>query len=545
MADSAQNLLSNEAEITVSQLSGAIKRTLEDRFDHVRVRGELGRVTFHRNGHVYLDLKDDKAVIAGVVWKAQVPRLGLKPEEGLEVIATGRITTYGPQSKYQLVVTRIELAGEGALMALLEKRKKQLAAEGLFAEDRKRALPFLPNVVGVVTSPTGAVIRDILHRLSDRFPRHVLVWPVAVQGQNSADEVAAAIKGFNALTTDGPVPRPDLLIVARGGGSLEDLWGFNEEVVVRAAAASEIPLISAVGHETDTTLIDFASDRRAPTPTAAAEMAVPVRAELIAQVLDNEQRLVRAVDRALTGWRQEVAGLVRGLPRAEDLIGRAQQNLDHLAGRLPRALSGRAQIARGALAELIGRLQPRLLLGVLEGHRERLSDLGARARIAALRRPADQSRMLSDMSLRLGRAMERHLRDERRKQADGRDRLEQATARLDVAWKLSSTMRQDRIETASRLLKTLSFEGTLERGYALVEDEDGGLVRTAADALSARRIKVRFAGNESVHAQVGESGEIEPPFGGKPENSPPSAKKTKRDNKPAVSKDVERQGRLL
>lgn len=280
----AETALPNAPEYSVSEISGAVKRMVEDQFGHVRVRGEIGRVSRPASGHVYLDLKDERAVLSGVVWKGNAARLGMQPEQGLEVIATGRLTTFPGQSKYQIVIEAMEPAGAGALMALLEKRRKALAAEGLFAEERKHALPYLPGVIGVVTSPSGAVIRDILHRLRDRFPRHVLIWPVRVQGEGAAAEVAAGIRGFNALAPGGAIPRPDLLIVARGGGSVEDLWPFNEEIVVRAASESAIPLISAVGHETDTTLIDFAADWRAPTPTAAAERAVPVRADLVTQI---------------------------------------------------------------------------------------------------------------------------------------------------------------------------------------------------------------------------------------------------------------------
>src|SRR5437016_3169628 len=290
----------NIVEMTVSELSMALKRSIEDGFAYVRVRGELGNVKYHSSGHIYLDLKDERACLAGVIWRTTAPRIKLKLEAGLEVVVTGRITTFPGQSKYQIVIETLAPAGLGALMALLEERKKKLAAEGLFDAARKQLLPFLPTVIGVITSPTGAVIRDILHRLADRFPRHVLVWPVKVQGENSAAEVAAAIEGFNALPERGSSmlpPRPDLIIVARGGGSLEDLWSFNEEIVVRAAAASLIPLISAVGHETDVTLIDFAADRRAPTPTAAAEMAVPVRSELLLDIESLSRR-------ALACWRR-------------------------------------------------------------------------------------------------------------------------------------------------------------------------------------------------------------------------------------------------
>src|ERR1700731_334372 len=310
----------NVVELTVSELSAALKRTIEDGFGYVRVRGELGNVKYHSSGHVYLDLKDDRACIAGIIWRTTAPRIKIKLEAGLEVIVTGRLTTYPGQSKYQIVVETLEPAGLGALMALLEERKKKLTAEGLFDAARKQLLPFLPEVIGVVTSPTGAVIRDILHRLADRFPRHVVVWPVRVQGEGSAERVAAAIRGFNALPAAGRIARPDLIIVARGGGSLEELWSFNEESVVGAAAASMIPLIAAVGHETDVTLIDFAADRRAPTPTAAAEMAVPVRAELTLDLESLERR-------ALTGWlrtqearRTELRAAARAPPHAGEVF---------------------------------------------------------------------------------------------------------------------------------------------------------------------------------------------------------------------------------
>src|SRR5215469_16891357 len=299
--------LANIPEWSVSELSAALRKTVEDAYGYVRVRGEVsGYRGPSPSGHCYFRLKDDKAVLEAVIWKTTFNRMRVKPEEGLDVIVTGRLTTFAGSSKYQIVVDTLEPAGVGALMALMEERKKKLAAEGLFDEARKKPLPWLPQVIGVVTSPTGAVIRDILHRLSDRFPRHVVVWPVKVQGEGSAEQVAAAINGFNALAEDGPTPRPDLLIVARGGGSLEDLWSFNEEIVVRAAAASKIPLISAVGHETDITLIDFASDRRAPTPTAAAEIAVPVRAELIGQVETCAGRLFAAWRRNIDRHRKEL-----------------------------------------------------------------------------------------------------------------------------------------------------------------------------------------------------------------------------------------------
>ncbi|MFL5069629.1 MAG: exodeoxyribonuclease VII large subunit, partial [Xanthobacteraceae bacterium] len=350
----------NLPELTVSELSASLKRTLEDAFGYVRVRGELGNVKYHSSGHIYLDLKDDKACLAGVIWRTSAQRIKVKLEAGLEVVVTGRITTYPGQSKYQIVIETLEPAGLGALMALLEERKRKLAAEGLFEAARKQLLPFLPEVVGVITSPTGAVIRDILHRLADRFPRHVIVWPVKVQGDGSAEQVAAAIRGFNALPDGGRIRRPDLLIVARGGGSLEDLWSFNEEIVVRAAAESMIPLISAVGHETDVTLIDFAADKRAPTPTAAAEMAVPVRADLIAELMSKARRALACWQRAQDHRRTELRAAARALPNAEELLAIPRQRLDGCAERLPRALRANAQIHHTQFSRIAGRLAPQL-----------------------------------------------------------------------------------------------------------------------------------------------------------------------------------------
>ena len=315
---------SNLYEFSVSELSGSIKRTVETAFDQVRVRGEIsGYRGPHSSGHAYFSLKDDRARIDAVIWKGVFSKLRFKPEEGMEIIATGKITTFPGSSKYQIVIESLEPAGAGALMALLEERRRKLAAEGLFDQGRKQLLPFMPMVIGVVTSPTGAVIRDILHRIADRFPVHVLVWPVKVQGEGSGDEVANAISGFNALETGGAIKRPDVLIVARGGGSLEDLWGFNDEAVVRAAAASEIPLISAVGHETDWTLIDHAADMRAPTPTGAAEMAVPVKADLEAEVAALAARLKGAVSRQMEVNRQSLRVAGAGAAFARSIAGPA------------------------------------------------------------------------------------------------------------------------------------------------------------------------------------------------------------------------------
>src|SRR5512139_2897080 len=354
--------LLNAPEYTVSELSQSLKRTVEDAYGHVRVRGEIsGFRGAHSSGHCYFALKDDSAKIEAVIWKFAHARMRFKPQEGLEVIATGKLTTFPGKSSYQIVIDTLEPAGIGALMALLEERKKKLAAEGLFAEQRKQLLPWLPEVIGVVTSPTGAVIRDILHRLEDRFPRRVLVWPVKVQGEGSAEQVAAAIRGFNALPEAGKIPRPDLLIVARGGGSLEDLWSFNEEIVVRAAADSMIPLISAVGHETDVTLIDFAADRRAPTPTAAAEMAVPVRAELMTSLSNLGSRKLACWQRAQEARRTELRAAIRALPTAEALLALPRQRLDQASARLPRALIANAQIHHRQFSHVAARLGPQIL----------------------------------------------------------------------------------------------------------------------------------------------------------------------------------------
>src|SRR5712692_6319137 len=383
----------NLPEYTVSELSAALKRTIEQDFSYVRVRGEVSGFKRHGSGHCYLALKDAEAVLDAVCWRGTTIRLAVKPEDGMEVVCTGRLTTYPGRSKYQLVIESMELAGVGALLKLLEDRRKRLAAEGLFDEERKKRLPFLPRIIGVVTSPTGAVIRDILHRLNDRFPRHVLVWPVAVQGEGAAEQVAAAIAGFNKLSPGGKVPRPDLLIVARGGGSLEDLMAFNEEIVVRAAAASAIPLISAVGHETDTTLIDHASDRRAPTPTAAAEMAVPVRLDLLAELGNKSARLAGGLSRLFTERRLHLSGLARGLPDPQDLLGAAAQRLDDRSERLRLAIGARFAIARQLLDLAASGLRPTVLAADIARAGERLSDverrlIGAMARLIAGKRDA-------------------------------------------------------------------------------------------------------------------------------------------------------------
>jgi exodeoxyribonuclease VII large subunit len=384
----------NAAPLSITEISARLKRTVEDRFGFVRVRGELSGVKRAASGHVYMSLKDEGARLDGVMWRGNAQRLGFMPEDGVEVIATGKLTTYPGRSNYQIVVDRMEIAGEGALLALLARTKARLEAEGLFDPRRKKPLPFLPAVIGVVTSPTGAVIRDILHRLADRFPSRVLVWPVLVQGQGAAEQVAGAVRGFSALQPGGPVPRPDLVIVARGGGSIEDLWSFNEEIVVRAIADCTIPIISAVGHETDTTLADFAADLRAPTPTAAAEIAVPVREELAAQIAELAYRKRRCALRPVQLGRERLEARVQRLPRPEMLVEARAQRLDDLSERLRRGLSARIVVAREKLGRPAGRLSAPLLSYQLRHARQNLDavrlrpdDLGRR--VADLRRAVD------------------------------------------------------------------------------------------------------------------------------------------------------------
>ncbi len=435
-APSTHNSGDNVPVFSVTEVSGLVKSTVEGAFSHVRIRGEISGFKRAASGHLYFTLKDDNAVIDGVCWRTTAGRLALNPEDGMEIIATGRITTYAGRSKYQIVVEQIELAGEGALLKLLEERKRKLAAEGLFDEDRKRELPYLPDVIGVVTSPTGAVIRDILHRLADRFPRRVLVWPVLVQGDGAAEQVAAAIEGFNAMDADGAVPRPDLLIVARGGGSLEDLWAFNEEIVVRAAAASGIPLVSAVGHETDWTLIDLASDRRAPTPTAAAEMAVPVRHEVMARVADGEARLVRAVRRKTDNLKRDVAALARGLPNLRRTVETASQRLDDWSERLANALKAGLRQRRQRLPK---RLQP-------------------------------PTRAINE----------------------ARKRMTTAARGLDRAYRDDVAGRARSVAHLGQLLESFSYERVLDRGFALVTAADGRAVTSVAALSPGADVNIRL-----------------------------------------------------
>ncbi len=462
---------SNLKEFSVSEISSAVKRQIEDQFGYVRVRGELGRVARPGSGHLYFDLKDDKAVLAAVCWKAVAARLGVEPEQGLEVICTGNLTTFPGQSRYQLVVQSMEPAGEGALMALLEARRKALAAEGLFDTAAKKPLPYLPDVIGVVTSPSGAVIRDILHRLADRFPRRVLVWPVRVQGEGAAAEVSAAIAGFNALDRNGPVPRPDLLIVARGGGSVEDLWAFNEENVVRAVAASDIPVISAIGHETDTTLIDFAADQRAPTPTAAAEMAVPVRADLRAHLMTLDRRLLQAITRRVSENRARIDGLARGLPRPLDILASASQTLDLVSERLARNLERYLRDQQGRLATIKTRLSPRLL------------------------DPSPWVRQTAELERRLHRAVS-----------------------------FTAAQCRQSLEALGRQLRLLSHEEILARGFALVTLPDGQLLRRPDQTHSGDRLTVHLAGENKIAVEVKGAEALTPP------TTPMKTRKSKSNN---------------
>ena len=459
----------NIPEYSVSEIAGALKRTVETAFGQVRVRGELSGFRRHGSGHWYGAMKDASAVIDLVMFKGNANTLTFQPEDGLEVIAIGKLTTFPGRSKYQIVVERMEPAGVGALLAQIEARRLKLAAEGLFDAARKRPLPHIPQVIGVVTSPTGAVIRDILHRLADRFPRHVLVWPVAVQGEASAAQVAAAIRGFNAIAPGGKIPRPDLIIVARGGGSIEDLAAFNEEIVVRAAADSNIPLISAVGHETDTTLIDFASDWRAPTPTAAAERAVPVLAELSAALAMQAARLDRAAARAIAQRRERAEAAARLLPSPRSLLQQPTQRADELFDRLPRGLRSTASHWRARAMSAGAALRPAIILG----RRDRAANLLVTA-VTELDRGA------------------------RSVAAREKARLDTRSARLQVSLLVNAAARDKaRLIQATRLLGSLGPEQVLARGYALVLSPSGKLVASAAAAKAETRLTIRFADGEA------------------------------------------------
>ena len=442
----------NLPPVTVSELSSALKRTVEDTYGYVRVRGEISQPKVAASGHCYLRLKDENAVIDGIMWRGTLAKVGLRPEEGMEVVVTGKLTTYPGRSSYQIVIDSMELAGEGALLKLLEERRRKLAAEGLFDEGRKKPLPYLPQIIGVVTSPTGAVIRDILHRIRDRCPCRVLIWPVRVQGEGSAEEIAAAIAGFNGLTAGGAVPRPDVIIVARGGGSLEDLWAFNEEVVVRAAAASAIPLISAVGHETDWTLIDHASDRRAPTPTAAAEIAVPVRLDLIASLHERHGRLFQAVSRVLEEGRIHLQGLVRGIPRLDMIVAQKTQDLDALSGRLEVGPENLLRTLRQGFVSLVSRINTERFARDIDRYARDVNGFETRLAGAARRAVAD------------------------------------ADARVESLW---------------ARLQSVSPRKVLERGYAIISDAAGVPITSTALAPAGAALTVEFSDGK-VGVQVTE-----------------------------------------
>ncbi|MEW5424663.1 exodeoxyribonuclease VII large subunit [Amorphus sp. 3PC139-8] len=498
MADRPAPAASNAGEFTVSEISGALKRTVEDAFGYVRVRGEVsGYRGPHSSGHCYFSLKDERARLEAVVWRGVFGKLKFKPEEGMEVIATGRITTFPGASKYQIVIESLEPAGAGALMALLEARRKALAAEGLFDAERKVRPPFLPRVIGVVTSPTGAVIRDILHRLTDRFPVHVLVWPVRVQGEESAGEVATAIAGFNRLAPGGAIPRPDVLIVARGGGSLEDLWGFNDEKVVRAVAASTIPVVSAVGHETDTTLIDFVADVRAPTPTAAAELAVPVRSELIAIVDDRARRLAAAERRHLETRKSEIRALARALPAPLDLVAPARQRFDLSTAHLRHALTRATAIHRRRLDGAGARLRPTVLELATKRAQRTISDLGLRA-AQRLRIETQRARRQFDQSgARLTPQILLRATSTQRKQ------LDEAGRRFEPSYRRILAARRDRLDAAWKLIEALSHQGVLARGFVLVRDPNGKALTRAAMVTAGETLRLTFADDDVTAVAAG------------------------------------------
>ena len=514
----------NLPELSVSELSNAIKRTIETTYDHVRVRGELGRVTIARSGHMYADIKDDKAVLNTIMWKGQVSKLPFRPEEGLEVIATGRLSTYPGRSNYQLIASSMQPAGAGALMALLEERKKKLAAEGLFDPQHKQKLPFLPKTVGVVTSPTGAVIRDILHRIADRFPTTVILWPALVQGDTAAPQIERAIRGFNAMTGRD---RPDVLIVGRGGGSIEDLWPFNEENVVRAAFESEIPLISAVGHETDTTLIDYVSDARAPTPTGAAEIAVPVRSELQLSIDELMQRQKRALSRHVRRERERVDGA--RLPRPERLLDAKRQSLDFATTRLPRAAEVLLHKATTRLEAASARLRsPQQLV---DQKRNEVSNIGAQLH-AGLQQAISGKRIT--FTKPASRLRPEPLQTEaQRARKNLRDIAVRARPALNRIFEGKSGV----LAAESKLLETLSYQATLQRGYALVRTQDGLLVRDAQQAASLAEVSITFADGALTATPTGKAKAT-------PTRPPSAPKKKAASKKPAASKTPD-QGSLF
>ena len=490
---------SNAPELSVTELANALKRTVEDRFGYVRVRGEVsGYRGPHSSGHVYFSLKDQGARLDAIIWKMAFAKMKIRPEEGLEVIASGKLTTFPGKSSYQIVIESLEPAGVGALMALLEERRKRLGAEGLFDQGRKRPIPFLPAVIGVVTSPTGAVIRDILHRLEDRFPRPVLVWPVRVQGETSGSEVAAAILGFNALPLEGPIPRPSVIIVARGGGSLEDLWGFNDEAVVRAVFESTIPVISAVGHETDWTLIDHVADLRAPTPTGAAEMCVPVRSDLLATLADLARRQHAGTRRILDQRSSALRSLARALPSGDAVVAGPRQRLDRASERLDARLTASLQDRRLRLSRASTLLQRHSPQSELARRRERYE--GTVRRLRAARQTTGQRKFdnLAAFVRRLTTAMEARTGLARQQIASSQARVSLFHQRLRSAEATNCQRSQVRLQSASKLLLALGYKNVLQRGYALVLDEGGHPVRSASALHPGSRVDLQFAEGTSA-----------------------------------------------
>ena len=499
----------NNPPQTVSELSFALKRTLEDRFGHVRLRGEISKVNHHASGHVYLTLKDDKAAIDGVIWKGSVRGLGVRPQTGLEVIVTGKITSYPARSSYQIVIESMEAAGAGALLAQLERLKVKLSGEGLFDPARKKPIPLYPRTIGVITSPTGAVIRDILHRIAERWPCRVIVWPVVVQGDAACGQVSNAIQGFDAMTIDGPIPRPDLLIVARGGGSVEDLWCFNDEGLARIVAKATIPIISAVGHETDTTLIDFVSDRRAPTPTGAAELATPVLADLRAFVTDLERRLDRAGARLLEDRRIRLRSVARGLPaRPEELVALAQQRLDHASSRLASGLGRNTELHHRRLVAIGSRFAPALLDRAVEQRMARLEGQSARLAAGLGANAAVHERRLLRVSGRLS------LDPIHR-------RLDQRVARLEaVSTRLSRPIPQSLERAGTRLAALARALSTLDpkrpkAGFARIDDETGAMVSSAAALSPGQAVTLVFP-DGSKGARIEGDGGVRPKPAAKP-----------------------------
>jgi exodeoxyribonuclease VII large subunit len=483
---------SNSPEFTVGELAVALKRTIEDSFGAVRLRGEISNYRGpHSSGHAYFSLKDETARIDAVIWKGTLARLKVKPEEGLEVIASGKVTTYPGKSTYQIVIESLEPAGLGALMALLEERRRKLAGEGLFDAARKQLIPFLPATIGVITSPTGAVIRDILHRIADRFPRQMLIWPVRVQGESCAAEVAAAIDGFNAV--DFGLPRPDVLIVARGGGSLEDLWGFNEEAVVRAAAASLIPLISAIGHETDWTLLDHVADLRAPTPTGAAEKAVPVCSELMAAIADLSRRHAAAALRYLAQHRANWRAHVRALPRADAVLATPRQTYDQVSARLASVMTSttdRRHIAVARLAHRLASQSPQAKMGRAE---QRLEAVAHRLRAAPAAAMERRRQLLSHLQVRLSTALAGRARLETQKTIAARQRLQGLDLRLQRVLTAGQDRRNRQLAAQGQLLVSLGYRHVLARGFALVRDDRGRPLHRAADVVDGARLDLEFA----------------------------------------------------